>query len=214
MRGITRTIKWGKDKKELDVYMFFNTERAVKERNELYSYIASLIERVESNNETEEDAADISKYLIVSDTKDKTVRRTVVSREEAIENRLLTSGWMILLGNKRMSAQEAHDVYRSKDVVEKAFFRFKNNMSLNRLRVHSDERMKNKMFISFIALILISHIDRIMHKNNLYRTMTIEKLFITLNKLKTVHINGNKFLSPITKTQREIFNNFGVPIPS
>jgi hypothetical protein len=44
--------------------------------------------------------------------------------------------------------------------------------------------------------------------------MTMEKMFITLAKLKKVTINGRDILRPLTKTQQDIFKAFHVPSPS
>jgi len=41
-----------------------------------------------------------------------------------------------------------------------------------RLRVHSDEAMQNKIFVGFIALILLSHIHNVMLDQN--RTFTLK----------------------------------------
>ncbi|MDR0685713.1 MAG: hypothetical protein LBF83_11395, partial [Spirochaetaceae bacterium] len=60
------------------------------------------------------------------------------------------------------SVQEAHDIYRKKDVVEKAFMRYKDTLGMGRLRVHDGERMRNKMLVSFISLVLVSAIHKVM----------------------------------------------------
>jgi transposase len=54
-----------------------------------------------------------------------------------------------------MYTGEALKIYRAKDAVEKGFFRLKNDLDFHRLRIHSDTAMHGKVFIGFIALILI-----------------------------------------------------------
>jgi transposase len=53
--------------------------------------------------------------------------------------------------------------------VEKGFWKYKNSLGLERLRVHSDERAQNKTFIAFIALILASHVHNTMKNKELYK---------------------------------------------
>ena len=89
----------------------------------------------------------------------------------------------VLLSNHIDSAQTAHDIYRAKDVVEKGFLRYKNNLGLGRLRVHSDDRMQNKVFVAFIALIIASAIHHSMKREGLFKGMTFEKLLLKLAKL-------------------------------
>jgi len=74
--------------------------------------------------------------------------------------------------------------------------------------------MRNKLFVAFIALTLVSHIHKVMKEKDLYRKMTMEKMFITLSNLKKVAINGLHILRPITKEQKDIFSAFSIPIPS
>ena len=51
--------------------------------------------------------------------------------------------------------------YRRKDLVENSFDDLKNTLDMNRLSIHSSATMDNRLFIQFIALILISRIRSI-----------------------------------------------------
>jgi len=75
-------------------------------------------------------------------------------------------------------SMKIHDVYRTKDVVEKSFLRYKNHLGLDRLRVHSDNRMQNKIFVAFIALVIASAIHETMRSKVMYN----------LNSAKFVHL--------------------------
>jgi transposase len=84
---------------------------------------------------------------------------------------------------------------------------------MNRLRVHDEERMRNKALVSFMSLVLISQIHKVMKEKDLYKTMTVDKLLMTLSKLKMIVIDGYHILRPVTKEQREIFSAFGLTPP-
>ena len=60
--------------------------------------------------------------------------------------------------------------------------KYKNQLGLKRLRIHTENRMRNKMFVAFIALTLVSSIHKVMKEKGLYKKMTMEKMFITLAK--------------------------------
>jgi transposase len=109
---------------------------------------------------------------------------------------------------------KAYDVYRKKDVVEKAFMKYKNQLGLKRLRIHTENRMRNKMFVAFIALTLVSFIHKVMKEKKLYLKMTMEKMLLTLAKWKKLTVNGQDILRPLTKEQRDIFIAFAIPRPS
>jgi transposase len=118
-----------------------------------------------------------------------------------------------IISNRIDNAEAALGVYRDKDVVEKGFYRMKNSLGLNRLRVHSDAVVENKIFIIFIALILESHIQKILNNRKLKIKIPIKKLFKILNKIKEQTINGKKIIGTITKEQRSLLKDFKIPIP-
>ncbi|MDR0685557.1 MAG: hypothetical protein LBF83_10580 [Spirochaetaceae bacterium] len=43
-------------------------------------------------------------------------------RQDALERELSSCGWVVIIGNESMSVQEAHDIYRKKDVVRKGIY--------------------------------------------------------------------------------------------
>jgi transposase len=73
--------------------------------------------------------------------------------------------------------------------------------------------MRNKLFVAFLAMTLVSYIHKVMKAKGLYRKMTMEKMFITLLKMKKVRINGHDIARPMTKEQRDIFSAFSIPRP-
>lgn len=129
---------------------------------------------------------------------------TVTIREEVVAKELETAGWLVVVSNDVADAKEALSIYRQKDVVEKGFLRLKANLDLGRLRVHRDDSMQNKVFIGFIALILMSH---------LYKRMTMKKMLLILTKLRVQHIQGQRILFPLTKEQKVIYKAFDIKEP-
>ena len=70
--------------------------------------------------------------------------------------------------------------------------------------------MQNKIFIGFIALILTAYIHKVMSDKNLYRTLTMKKLFKSLESLRVQYIKGNCIIFPVSKIQKAIFDAFGL----
>ena len=153
-------------------------------------------------------ATEFGKYLILQKIGDADC--AVKIRYDVLEHELKTAGWLVCVSNHVEVAKEAIQLYRAKDVVEKGFLHLKNCLDLARLRVHSDNAMQNKIFIGFIALIFTAHIHKIMLDRDLYRTMTMKKLIKALESLRVQYIKGNRILFPLTKTQKTIFDAFGI----
>lgn len=213
IRGIHKLRTWSANVK-LHTHVFLNPEKALKDRNELFGYVALLMRQAKMDPNNEKLAAEYKKYLNVRKSQQTNSGVTVSIREDVIAKELETAGWFVLLSNHIEDAQTAHDVYRMKDVVEKSFLKYKNNLGLDRLRVHNDERMLNKLFVAFIALIIASAIHGTMKNKDLFKSMTFDRLILTLAKQKSATINGKTILRPVTREQTLIFDAFGIPSPT
>jgi transposase len=212
IRGIHKLRTWGKDGKKLHVHVYFDPEKALKERNDIFNSVARLKEFATENHKSDKYKDEIKRLLIVRKS-EKTGGYTISIREDVIAKSLETAGWFVLVSNHVEDAQEAFDIYRMKDVVEKGFWKYKNSLGLDRLRVHGDKRAQNKVFVAFIALILASHVHNIMKEKELYKSMTFDRLFLILAKLKCADISGQRILRPLTKQQKDLFKVFDVPLP-
>jgi hypothetical protein len=54
--------------------------------------------------------------------------------------------------------------------------------------------MQNKLFIGFVALIIMAHIHKVMSDNDMYETMTLKMLLKTLERFRVQYINGKKII--------------------
>jgi transposase len=212
LRGVTKERSWG-DKQIIYVHTFYNAVKAVKLRESLYAHVTLLKQEAENEPKNPRYLAEFDRYLIIRKSEKNDLGYTVNIRQDVVEKELAHSGWLVLFSNDVSNPQEAISIYRMKDVVEKGFLRFKNCLDLGRLRIHSDKSMQNKVFVGFIALILMAGIHKVMMEQGLYRSMTMKKMIKTLGKLRIQYINGNRILYPVTKEQKEIFKAFGLKEP-
>jgi len=214
IRGVCKLRAWGSNGKKLYTHVYYDPEKALSARNELYEKVSRLQELALRDPGNKEAAAAIKKFLIVRKSTKTKDGFTVNIRDDVVEQVLKTAGWLVLISNHISDPQEALDIYRIKDVVEKGFWKYKNSLGLDRLRVHNDERAQNKIFVSFIALLLTSYIHNVMDKKQLYKRWTFERLILVLAKLKTFTVNGSRILRPLTKEQKDIFDAFGIALPA
>ena len=213
IRGVHKILKWGNTGAKIHTYVFFNPEKAVKERNKLYGHVTWLIKKATIDPKNKKLQKEFKRYLIINNPVEAAGGNSIEVRDDVIEKELETTGWFVIISNKIDDTQTAYDMYRAKDAVEKSFFQYKNNFGINRFHVHNDERVLNKTFIAFIALILSSHIHNIMKEKQLDRLMTFDKLLIILRKLKVAYVKGIIVLRPLTKDQKHIFKSFGIEFP-
>ncbi|TYT74719.1 IS1634 family transposase, partial [Desulfobotulus mexicanus] len=213
IRAVTKEQAWNPEHR-IYVHVYYNALKGAKIREDLYSYTARLRDFAKENPVMASGDAQYRKYLIIRRSTKQSSGYTVSIREDAVEKALGYAGWMVLISNDVSEATEALRIYRDKDVVEKGFDRMKNNLDLGRLRVHSNHNARNKTFVGFLALILLSKIHYTMLQEKLYCKMTMKELLLTLSKLRRQEIKGTKILFPLSRLQMTIFKAFGVKEPA
>jgi transposase len=198
--------------KNLYVHVYYNMVKAAETKSSLHAFVGNLRAHAMKYPDDSKHKGLYDRYLSIVKEK-KTGKPRVGINKEAAALEYRYAGWMVIASNCCASAEKAIELYRLKDVVEKGFYRLKNCLDTNRLRVHSDTAVRGKMIISFIALILQSSVHNGMTMKNMYKGMTMKELFRQLEKLLAQYICGNRMLYPVTKTQRTIFDAFGFAPP-
>ncbi len=198
---------------QLHVHVYLNPVKQATERTKLYTYITELKREALKDPENPKYVAEFKKYLTIRKSSKTAGGITINVQKDVISKKMQTCGWIVLLSDSIDNAEEALRIYRSKDVVEKSFARLKNTLDLNRLRVHNDARMESKLFISFVALLLISELNQRMLRANLYRSYTMHELILKVRKLRVARLNGIRIVQPLSKEQRDIFKMLGFKAP-
>ena len=95
-----------------------------------------------------------------------------------------------------MDAWNALELYRMKDVVEKAFGNLKERLNLRRTLVSSEQSLDGKLFVEFVALIYLSYIhrrmlDQSLHGNQ-FRGILSHKLYLCVYGNQKMPKSGSK----------------------
>ena len=98
------------------------------------------------------------------------------------------------------------EIYRSKDAVEKNFHDLKNELDMKRLRIHTQSTMDGRIFIQFIALILITKLKEVMRENNWFQNHNLQEVIEEMKSIREVSIEGKrkKLITQLTGFQSEI----------
>ena len=101
---------------------------------------------------------------------------------------------------------KALEIYRSKDAVEKNFDDLKNDLDMKRLRIHTQSTMDGRIFIQFIALILITKLKEVMRENNWFQNHNLQEVIEEMKSIREVSIEGKrkKLITQLTGFQSEI----------
>ena len=78
--------------------------------------------------------------------------------------------------------------------------------------MHSSGRMKARVFVQFIALILLSQVQKTIRERALAERYSPKLLLGQMESLTRIHYTGkyNDILSEISKAQREILEAFAI----
>jgi len=196
------------------VHIYYNGQRAEDEKTRFNKSLALAEAALRDGHELPEaQKALIEQYFIVKETPKRGIQ--VHYKDEAIQKRLDRLGYFILLSNEVKDSEAALEIYRKKDIIEKAFDNLKERLEMKRTTVYSDRALAGKFFLQFLSLIYISYIHKHMRDNNLYRNYTMQSLFDSLDVIERYDYDNHRFhCSEITKKQKDIYAYFGASSPT
>lgn len=191
----------------MNVHMFYDGEKALKEINALYHYVDAQENDLKNITELPDRKLGYDKYFLINRTKDG--RLAFKRNNKAIDEQIEMCGYFLIAETDfKKSTEEILNIYRQRDVVEKSFNELKNETDMKRLHTQSSETANGKVFTAFISLIVRSYM-----LNNLTDYMrsncyTLKKILNELDKIKCVDYHTSHKINPLnppTKTQREIY---------
>lgn len=139
---------------------------------------------------------------------------SVKVKEDAVREARKAHGFFALASNEVKDPAVALDIYRGKDVVEKAFGNLKERLNCRWLLASSEESLNGKLFVEFVALIFLSYIHRKMQKKGFYREYTMEKLLLELEAVQGICEPGRAPIAcEVLEKQRKIYEAMEVRAP-
>ncbi len=195
------------------LHFYFSPERALEDEKAFNRRLGDWQEELESAQRHPDHEKQYAKYFEV---KSMPVRGTkVIAREEALAQAKRNYGYFALLSNEVKDAMKALEIYRNKDLVEKAFDNLKDCLNLRRVAVSSEQSLDGKLFVQFIALIFLSYITKKMQENDLFKKHTMQEILDEFNIIECFEVPGKQLqVSETTKRQMDLYTKLGVPSPT
>jgi len=196
----------------LQAYIYYDAEKQALDEKELYAHIDRLQAELGKMSRSKRATKKYRNYFVIDEEPQDML--TFALDTEKVDAKLERAGFFILLSNKLgLNCAEILKIYRGRDVIEKHFDQFKNQMDFKRMRTHWNKTMEGKMFVGFLALILRSYMLRILKGDAQTKRLTFEKVLIELGKIKMVTMaDETEILIPLTKLQKMIFAALDIPI--
>ena len=202
-----------KDKRRIYIHYYYSIEKGADDEQAFDKHIASLHNELLEGKYVESHQKAYEQFFEIKTTPKR--GRQVYYKEDAIKEARRYLGYFVLISNEKMDAFTALHLYRMKDVVEKAFGNLKERLNMRRLLVSSEKGLDGKIFVEFVALILISYLDHKMKEANLYKNYTLHQL---LDKLDVIEYfedaNHSPRIGELLNKQIEIYEALGVKLPT
>lgn len=201
-----------KGERRMYLHLYYNAEKAVEDERNLHTLLGTLQAELESGERNPEHEKQYAKYFNIKTTPVRGVK--VTAKEEVIAEAKKNYGYFVLLSNEIKDPIEALEIYRNKDLVEKAFGNLKERLNFNRPAVSSDLSLDGKLFVEFVALIYLSYIKKQMQDKNLFKQYTMQELLDEFDIIECFEQPGFKLrVGEVTKRQIEFYKAMDIAPP-
>jgi hypothetical protein len=201
------------DSRRIYLHLFYNDQRATDDKIAFNKLLDTLEYELNSGNRIPEHEKLYTKYYDIRETPVRGIALT--AKQEAINEVEKYYGYFALLSNGVKDPLDALEIYRSKDLIEKAFGNLKERLNMRRTSVSSEENLEGKLFVQFVALIYLSYIKKAMSDNNLFKDYTLQELLDELDVIERFEQPGRKpRVGEITQKQMNLYTLLGVTCPS
>jgi hypothetical protein len=192
-------------------HIYYDSRKAASEYADFLERVDAWKSELEDGHPVAEHQRYYDKYFTVKETPKR--GRRVSPRDDAIQEfKQRTAGFFVLVSNDIKDPVKALKIYRDKDAVEKGFDDLKNALDMKRLRIHSPDAMKGRLFVQFIAQILASGIRNTMNSAELNEKYTLPELMNEMKSFNRVSVDGRRksIFSKLSKAQAEILSAFDI----
>jgi transposase len=208
-----RSGKTIKGKRRLYVHCYYNDQHATDDRIRFNKQLDILETELLFRKRKIEHEKLYAKFFEVKETPVRGVH--VVPKQDVIDEAEKNYGYFVLLSNSLKDPVRAIEIYRSKDMVEKAFYDLKDRLSLRRASVSSEGNLEGKIFIQFVALIFLSYIKKAMDEHSLFKSYTMQEMIDELDVIELYKQPGKRAcIGEMTNNQRALYQYMGVDMPT
>ena len=216
----TKGYLFKKDEKKRCFHIYYSDFKKAREKTQLQQKIREEKEILDGMRGTEAKLdKNVSPYfdLIYHKEEGKQILQYVREREDVISNEIKLCGYFCIITSAEMTAEEALDLYKSRDCSEKLFRGDKSYLGEKTMRVYHDEPLQSKIFIEFIALIIRNKIytclkDRMKEVRKKKNYMTVPAALKELDKIELIRQGDRVYRldHAITATQKDILQGFNL----
>ena len=200
-------------KRRAYIHIYYNDQHATDDKTRFNKRLDAMEDDIREWKMGPEREKECRKYYEIKRTPARGV--SFSPKQDAIDDARKNFGFFVLLSNGVKDPVEALRIYRSKDMIEKAFNDLKDRLNMRRTSVSSEESLEGKLFIQFVALMYISYVKYAMDAAGLFKNKTMQELFDDLDVIEKYQSpGGSARYGEITNKQRKLYEAIGVDPPA
>jgi transposase len=201
------------EERRLYIHYYYNIEKAAEDKMAFDRRLNALKQELETDNRVTEHEKLYLKYFTCKTTPKRGTK--VTAKEEVINMAKRYFGFFSLITDETMDAITALELYRNKDVVEKAFGNLKERLNMRRALVSSEKSLDGKLFVQFVALIYLSYIKKQMQVTDFLKKYTLPGMLDKLDFIECFEQPGRTLrVGEILDEQKRLYHELGVSPPS
>lgn len=138
-------------------------------------------------------------------------------RYDVIDQDIRLCGYFVIITSEKMTAEDALELYKSRDASEKLFRGDKSYLGNKSFRVQSNESLHAKIFIEFVGLIIRNRFhlylkEQMRRSGKKQNFMTVPAAIRELEKIEIVRQTDKNYRldHAVTATQKEILKAFNM----
>jgi transposase len=212
----TQDRPYKKDKltstRRIYIHYYFNIDKAAEDEKAFDRRLSLLRQELISGNRLPEHEKLYKKYFEITTTP-KRGTKAIVNQDAVLEAKRYY-GFFALLTNETMDAITALELYRNKDLGEKAFGDLKERLNFRRTLVSSEQSLDGKLFVEFIALIYLSYIKKQMQQSGMFKQYTLQEVLDKLDVIECFQTPGYELqVGEVLEKQKLIYEGLGILPP-
>lgn len=209
---------YASDKKERYFHLYHSISKENAERIEIENRINQMTQYLKKyQNKVKEFGPGFEKYFNLHYDEKSQAFILPEERCSVVERELDLAGYFCIVTSEKMSAKEAIELYKSRDVSEKLFRGDKSYLGNKSIRVYSEESARAKIFVEFVAMIVrckmyIKLKEEMKKLDKKLNYMTVPAAIKELEKIEMVRQLDNIYRldHAVTANQKVILKAFGL----
>ena len=129
---------------------------------------------------------------------------TLLSKGKKVEFKEKWAGKIAIISNRKFPPEEAYEMWKSRDQIEKVFDVLQNMLDVDRPYVRKEETFRGYLFASFIALIAYYFILSTLKKAEINTKISVSDILLELSKIYKIELGKKEILSERTKRVRKL----------